>query len=117
MREKCRITRPGQGRGPWNQETLDYDPPPDVIVYEGKCKLRFSAARTRRATAGDQDFAEQGPTLSLPVAKSLGIRKDDRVIITASEHDPGMVGVVVFIDANRAQTNATSRRLPVRETQ
>lgn len=117
MRETCHITRAGEGRGPWNGETLSYDDPPDVTVYTGRCKLRFGGARARRSQAGDQLFVEQGPTLSLPVLKSPGVRKDDKVAITASEDDPGLVGNIVWVDANRSQTNATSRRLPVRETQ
>lgn len=117
MREKCRITRPGTGQGPWNDVTLSYDDPPDVLVYEGKCKLRFSGARARRSQAGDQLFVEQGPTLSLPVSSSVGVRKDDAVTITEAPDDPDLLGRVVWIDATRAQTNATSRRIPVRETQ
>lgn len=117
MREKCRITRPGTGQGPWNNVTLSYDDPPDVVVYEGKCKLRFGGARARRSQAGDQLFVEQGPTLSLPVLTSTDVAKDDRVEITDSKDDPALVGRIVWVDADRAQTNATSRRLPVRETQ
>lgn len=117
MREKCRITRPGVGRGPWNDEALDYDGPPDVVAYEGKCKLRFSGARTKRSEAADQMFVEQGPTLSLPVGSSTGIEKNDRVEITEAADDPALVGRIVWVDADRAQTNATSRRVPVRETQ
>lgn len=117
MREKCRITRPGVGQGPWNDEKLSYDDPPDVLVYEGKCKLRFGGARARRSAAGDQLFVEQGPTLSLPVVASAGVRKDDCVKLTASADDPALIGRTVWVDATRAQTNATSRRIPVRETQ
>lgn len=117
MREKCRITRAGVGQGPWNDDTLSYDEPADVVVYDGKCKLRFSGARTKRSEAADQLFVEQGPTLSLPVLTSAGIAKDDRVEITSSDDDPALVGRIVWIDADRAQTNATSRRIPVRETQ
>lgn len=116
MREKCRITRESGERGPWNPETLKYDAAPPIEVYAGKCKLRFSGARTKSARAGDQLFVEQGPTLSVPV-RVVGIRKDDRVEIIASADDTDLVGVIVFVDANRSQTNATSRRLPVRETQ
>lgn len=117
MRDKCRITRPGVGQGPWNDTTLSYDDPPDVTVYEGRCKLRFGGARSRRSQAGDQLFVEQGPTLSLPVSTSAGVRKDDQVTITESADDTELLGRIVWIDATRAQTNATSRRLPVRETQ
>ncbi|WP_336647528.1 DUF6093 family protein [Microbacterium sp. MMO-10] len=116
MRETCRITRPSGGKV-WSEELLQYVKAPPDLVYEGRCKLRFSGARTRRSKAADQAFTEQGPTLSLPVLASLGVHKDDRVDITGSEDDPDLVGVVVFIDADRAQTNATSRRIPVRETQ
>lgn len=117
MRETCRITRPGTGQGPWNDELHDYGAPPDVVAYEGKCKLRFTGARARRRDAADQLFVEQGPTLSLPVLASVGLKKDDRVEITAAPDDPALVGRIVWVDADRAQTNATSRRIPVRETQ
>lgn len=117
MRERCTITRPGTGQGPWSDETLSYGAPPDVVVYTGKCKLRFTGARARRRGAVDQLFVEQGPTLSLPVLTSVGIAKDDRVELTASPDDLALVGRIVWVDADRAQTNATSRRIPVRETQ
>lgn len=114
MRETCLITRLGERV--WNDETLQYDHDAELTVYAGKCKLRFSGARTRASRAGDQEFVEQGPTLSVPVSAG-GIRKDDRVEIVESPDDSDMAGVIVFVDANRSQTNATSRRLPVRETQ
>lgn len=114
MREECEITRPGAKV--WNETTLQYDST-TVTVYEGKCKLRLGAVRVRRGNAAGQVFAEQSATLSLPVLTSAGIVKDDRVEITRSDDDPEMIGVVVWVDANRAMTNLTSRRLPVRETQ
>lgn len=117
MREQCRVTRASTEPKVWSAELLQYVEAPRTTIYEGRCKLRFSGARTRAARAGDQNFTEQGPTLSLPVRKAVGIRKDDRVEITASTDDEDLVGVVVFVDANRSQTNATSRRIPVRETQ
>lgn len=114
MREKCRITRPGEKV--WNPTTLQYDTP-TTVVYAGKCKLRLGAVRVRRGQAAGQVFAEQSATVSLPVTRSSGIRKDDRVEVTESADDPEMVGVVVWVDANRAMSNSTARRFPVRETQ
>lgn len=114
MRETCKITRPGVKT--WNPATLQYETA-SVDVYEGKCKLRLGFSRVRRTSTAGQLAVEQSATVSLPVKTSGGIRKDDRVKITASPDDPELVGVVVWIDADRAMSNATSRRLPVRETQ
>ena len=115
MRATCRITRPGEQV--WDAATLQYIAGPPVVAYEGKCKLRLGAVRVRRGEAAGQLFAEQSATLSLPVELSLGIEKDDEVEMLTSPDDPELVGVTVWIDANRSMGNATSRRLPVRETQ
>lgn len=114
MRATCRISRPGEDV--WNADTYQYDPGEQVVAYAGKCKLRIGATRVRRAEAASQLFAEQSATLAVPVEVG-GIRKDDRVEILTSPDDPEMVGMIVWIDANRAMSNSTSRRFPVREVQ
>lgn len=114
MRETCAITRDGERT--WNPVTMQYEDT-DVTVYTGKCKLRVAATQVRNGETAGQVFIEQRAILSLPVDASTGVRKDDKVTITASEGDPALPGTVVWIDAARAYTNATSRRFPVRETQ
>lgn len=37
MTDRCEISRPGDGRGPWNPEIGDYDPAAPVPVAEGRC--------------------------------------------------------------------------------
>jgi hypothetical protein len=117
MRETCTVTAAGAGYpGEWNPVTLQHDAPDAATVYTGKCKVRFGATRARQADAGDQLFAEQDLTVSFPVAASTEITKDCLVEITESE-DAALVGRKFRITADRAQTNATSRRLPAKETQ
>jgi hypothetical protein len=115
MRDTCTITRPGEQV--WDAPSQDYIPGPEVQVYTGRCKLRMGGTQSLGDKAGDQRFIEQQEILSLPIDTSTGVVKDDKVVITASEDDPGIVGTTVWIDARPQRTLATARRFPVRETQ
>lgn len=118
MRETCTVTAAGAGSpGEWNPVTLQHDAPDAATVYTGKCKVRFGNTRARQGEAGGQLYAEQDLTVSFPVATSTSVGKDCVVLITASADDPALVGKRFLITTDRSQSNATSRRLPARETQ
>lgn len=81
-------------------------------IYEGKCRVKFSVGSPRDSDQAGQRFAEQSPTVWLPVHAS-GIRVDDAGELTANPHAPEDVGTTFRIAGIHAQTHSTSRRFPV----
>ena len=112
MIDACRITRPGEGRGPWNDEIDDYDPAPRVTAYEGKCQVQERDTQENATIAGEADLDTQRYTVKLPVATSTGVRKDDEVEITFAALDPDLLGRKFTVGALHHKTYATARRLP-----
>lgn len=85
-------------------------------LYTGRCRVQVVAqmAATGRAV-GDQDIAQLWATVQLPVAGTEGLRERDQVLITASAHDSDLVGRVLTIHETHHKTEATARRVGVRE--
>lgn len=116
MTDTCVITTGNLTRGEWNDEILDYDSATPEVSYEGPCKVRFGRVGARASEVAGQVLVEQEPYLSLPMGTSGAVRKDHVATITASQTDPALVGALFKITAARHQTNATSRKFPVKET-
>lgn len=114
MTATCLITRPGVQV--WNPATMQYESIP-VDVYVGRCRLRPTQQIDRGQNAADQAFVESSYTLSLPVAGSEGVQKDDTVEITAYPADAALVGRKYTVVVDVAHSDGTARRLPVREVQ
>lgn len=117
MRDECVITAASTERGPWNDETLSYDPAPPITVYEGICKITFGQVEARERTAADQDFAEQIGKLALPVEGSDGVARGQSVRIVSSVTDPDMAGAVFTVGAWRFRSSPTSRRFAIEDSQ
>lgn len=117
MRDVCVITAESGERGPWNNETLDYDPAPLIETYRGKCKITFGSVEPRERTAADQDFAEQAGKLALPVKRSAAVTRGQALRIISSVTDPDMADAVFKIGAHRFRSSPTSRRFLLEETQ
>lgn len=116
MVDTCTVTRAGEGRGPWNEDTMDYDPPPSTTVYTGPCRVQLSAAMANTPEAGERVLVVQRATVSVPIT-ATGVAVGDTVTITAAEHDPDLAGNVYRVRSLFAKTHATARRLEVEETQ
>lgn len=112
MIDACRVTRPGEGQGPWNDETRDYDPPAPVTVYDGRCEVQERDTQEQDRLAGEAELDTQRYTVKLPVAASVGVRKGDDVEITAATLDPDLQGRHFTVGALHHKTYATARRLP-----
>lgn len=117
MRDRGRIVAEATGRGPWNEETLNYDDPEPTVIYEGKCKLTFGAVDPREQVTADQSFAEVAGVLKLPVDGTAGVLRGQLFEVLESGTDPGMVGLKLRIGARRLRSTPTSRRFLVEETQ
>ncbi len=112
MRDTCRVTKPG-GQV-WNPATLQYEPAPPVVVYEGRCKLRrASGIVAKHGAAVGQLYVEQGSTLHLPVAGSGGVGKDHDGVMLTSATDAALPGVRFRVEKAEAYANGTSRRFVV----
>lgn len=66
MVDTCRITKPGEGRGPWNPDTGSYDPPEPITVYEGKCDVPARGSTVTRVNAGAESWSVGELPFSLP---------------------------------------------------
>lgn len=112
MLDTCAITRPGDGVGPWNPATREYDPAEPVTVYEGRCEVQEAGAQERGATAGESDLDLKRYIVKVPVADTAGIRPDDDVRITSAANDPDLLDRHFTVEALHHKTFATARRLP-----
>lgn len=109
MQSTCRIRRAGE---PVKNRETGQVLPAWTTVYEGPCRVRFPSSQPREVDQAGQRFAEQSPTVWLPVDVS-GVRVDDVGEILANPHAPGDVGLTFRVAGVHAQTHSTSRRLPV----
>ena len=112
MVDSCIITRPGTGRGPWNDTTRDYDPPAPVTVYEGRCEVQQRDVQDLQAVAGEASIDLQRYVVKLPIAESAAVDKGDDVEITSATNDPNLLGRHFTVEALHHKTYATARRLP-----
>lgn len=122
MVDTCRITRPGEGTGPFNQETGEYDPPEPIEVYGpataprfGKCKLKVTNVATQNAGAGEQQVVIQRTELHLPVVGSEDVRVNQTATMVRCIHDAAAEGRVFGIRGLHHESWATARRLDVEE--
>lgn len=126
MDDRCRITKPGQGKGPFNESTGQYDPPDRVVVYEGRCRLQVKAdinSNVVETTAGDREATYLTSTLQVPIEQvddngvgSTGaVRPDNVAEMLVCPSDSTMVGRLFNIQGIHHKTHATHRRFRVRE--
>lgn len=116
QRDTCRITRPGEGTGPFNPETGQYDPPEPITVYEGPCRIPRRENLTGYAsTAGEASWQVGEYPLSLPVSGSgyvdgEEVKPGQAVTYLTSADDPELVGNEYGITEVGDQSQATARR-------
>lgn len=117
MQDTCIITRAGTGKGPWNESTGQYDKPPRVTVYEGKCRLQIQSVTNSASdsTAGDRATVVQGDVLQLPVAGTGEVSVNDEAEMLTCVSDGELVGHKYTVVGRHGKSQATSRRLPVKE--
>lgn len=121
MRDTCRITKPGEGRGEKNYETGQYDKPAPVVVYEGPCRIpRRSAGMTSGggSAAGDASWKVGEFPLDLPIdhagyAGEVGLGMTVEYLTSLDQ--PDLVGHVFGISEISRQSQATARRFRMKE--
>ena len=113
MVDTCVITRSGEGRGEWNSETNQYDPPEPTVIYEGRCKVQTRDIAVDEVDAGQREHGVLSWELHLPVVGSEAVARDDRVTITSSQFDAALLDQAFVVAGPHAGTAKTARRLPV----
>lgn len=88
--------------------------PTYATVYAGKCRIQQPDAQARQEDAGEAYLLMSRRQLQIP-ATVTGVRADQVVTITASVHDPDLVGRVFVVRDEFAKTHATSRRVGIEE--
>lgn len=124
--DRCRITKPGVGKGPMNPATGRYDqPPPRAIVYEGPCRIQVKAdinSNVVETTAGEREWTYLTSQLQLPAINPPGVigSVDDVDVDYVLEmlvcpHSPTLVGTLHNIQGTYHKSQAVYSRYRLRE--
>jgi hypothetical protein len=84
-------------------------------VYTGKCRVQQRAAVARPREAGEDQLMIVRFELHLPVAGTSDLRVNDEVTLTASAHDPDLLGRMFLVIELAHKSEATARRVGVTE--
>lgn len=113
MTDACTIVRIAQTS---TDETTGVVTETPTTVYTGACRVQERGGYPRDiSTAPDQPQLGIPRELQLPVSTSTGVQAGDRVTITASVHDAGLVGVAAWLRGQPAKSEATARRFHMEE--
>lgn len=125
LTDTCRITKPGVGKGPFNEGTGQYDAPAPVVVYEGPCRIQVKAdinSNVVETTAGEREWTYLTAQLQLPVDNPAGavgsvndVDVDNVAEILAAPHSPTLVGSLFNIQGTYHKSQAVYTRYRVRE--
>ncbi len=111
MVDTCTITREGEGRGPFNEDTLTYDPPPRVTIYLGRCEVQRNSSAATDSDAAGGDWSSQPVVVKIPVVGSEDVGRGHVVHIDTAANDEALVGRDLTVEALAHKTWATARRL------
>lgn len=110
MADACTIRRKtGESTGTGGVVTPTYS-----TLYTGKCRVQQAAAQAQQQDPGEAYILMLRLEVQLPMSVT-GLQTEDEVTITASEHDPDLVGRVFLIRDLAHATHKTARRVQVLE--
>lgn len=120
MLDSCTITRAGAGKGEWNEETGQYDDPPRIPVYTGKCQFQTSGVLSSNSAsdAGERAGTNQSVLIKLPFSELTAgmVAPGDVVEVTACPANPDLIGRKPTIGGKEMlKSFATSRRFILNE--
>ncbi len=84
-------------------------------VYTGRCRVQQKGIQGQDADVGEAALVLLRLEVQVPVVGTEGLMVDDRVTVTASAHDPDLVGRAFTIRDLAHKTHATARRVQVQE--
>ena len=110
MVDECVIRRrDGETTGPGGVVTPTYE-----TVYEGRCRMQQPTGAAREEDSGEASLLMVRFELQVPMSV-VGVQADDEVLMTASVHDPDLVGREFLVRGLFHKTHATARRLQCEE--
>lgn len=137
------ITKPGAGKGPFNEETLQYDTPPRIVVYgpgavddatgapltiatplgaailAGRSRIQVRSdinSNAVEAVVAEHEWTYRTATLQLPIFGTGHLRSDYVAKILACPGDPELIGHIFNLQAEtKGKSQATHRRFRIRE--
>lgn len=125
MVDTCRITRSGEGEPVFNPETGQYEKRARVTVYGpelephmGRCRIQDNRVQVGAPDQSSQAglvISVQNTELQLPVDGTGHIAPGDIAEILSCRFDPSLVGHQVTIEGPHGKSQATARRLRVKE--
>lgn len=83
-------------------------------IYVGKCRVQQTSAQAAQEDVGEDFQLMLRLEVHLPMSVT-GLEAGDEVAITASAHDPDLVGRVFLVRDLAHKTYATARRIGVTE--
>lgn len=125
--DRCRITKPGVGKGPFNQATGKYDTPARVVVYEGPCRIQVKAdinSNVVETTAGEREWTYLTAQLQVPVLTPVrddvigsvnDIDVDQVCELLVCPHSPTLVGTLHNLQGTYHKSQAVYSRYRLRE--
>lgn len=81
-------------------------------LYDGMCRVQQQAATSQQQTPGEDAQLLVRLEVQLPISVT-GLQVADEITITASVHDPDLVGQVFLVRDLFAKTHPTARRVGV----
>lgn len=79
-------------------------------VYSGQCRVQVRAESGNLTDVGEAALILQRHEVQLPIAAE-GILEGDQIEVTASLHDPDLVGRIYAVRTVLTKSEATSRRV------
>lgn len=117
MVDTCRITKPGAGKGPFNQATGKYDPPDPEVVYEGKCCIPKSQPNAATAAAGEAAWQVGEYPFAVPLTDpaTAAIAPGMTVEYLTARYVTDLAGRRFGVVAPLRQTTPKDRRFKIKE--
>ncbi|MEU4570835.1 DUF6093 family protein [Micromonospora sp. NPDC023956] len=111
MVDECVIRR---RTGETNDDESGVVTPDYEQVYGGKCRIQQPTATAQEQESGQAALLLVRFELQVPMSV-VGVAADDEVQVTASVHDPDLVGRRFVVRGLAHKTHATARRMQVEE--
>ncbi|MFC4146610.1 DUF6093 family protein [Micromonospora mangrovi] len=112
MRDTCAFRRK---TGTVTNPTTGKITPTYAAGYAGKCRVKQPSPTAAPATAGEAVVVMVGVEVHIPMSGTPAPQPGDECVITASAGDPDLVGRTFVVDAPHRHSDATARRLKVKE--
>lgn len=143
MLDVIQITKPGAGKGPFNESTMTYDTPDRIVIYgpgavddatgepltgndelsaailAGKYRVQVRSdinSNAVESVVAEHEWTYRTATLQLPILGTGHIRSDYIGIPLTCTFDPELIGRVFNLQVeSKGKSQATHRRYRIRE--